>query len=66
MNVRDPVCGREIDLGDAVASEDHDGWTYFFCSAGCHENFRSSPDLFSQKPEDAALNARATGTRQSR
>jgi YHS domain-containing protein len=53
MNVRDPVCGREIDLGDAMASEDHDGWAYFFCSAGCHEAFKSSPDRYSQKPEAA-------------
>lgn len=63
MKARDPVCGREIGLADAVASEFHDGWAYFFCSAGCHENFRSSPDRFSEKPEGTSVNARARGTR---
>ena len=65
MKVRDPLCGREIDLADAVASEDHDGWTHFFCSAVCHETFRSSPDRFSQKPEVASVDARARKTRKS-
>jgi Cu+-exporting ATPase len=65
MKVRDPLCGREIDLADAVASEFHDGWAYFFCSVGCHETFRSSPGRFSEKPEAAPVNARARKTRKS-
>lgn len=66
MNVRDPVCGREVDLGDAVGSEDHAGWAYFFCSPGCHEAFRSSPDRYAQKPEVALANGAARETSESR
>jgi Cu+-exporting ATPase len=50
MKVRDPVCGTEINLADAVASEDRDGWAFFFCSAGCHDLFRSAPDRFLHAP----------------
>lgn len=50
MKVHDPVCGTEIDLSDAVASEDHDGWAYFFCSRGCHAAFESSPARFADAP----------------
>jgi Cu+-exporting ATPase len=66
MKVRDPLCGREIDLADAVASEFHDGWAYFFCSTGCLETFRSSPDRFSEKPGVASVDARAGNTGKSR
>jgi len=47
MKVRDPVCGREIDLGDVAVSEDLDGWAHFFCSTRCHDKFRISPERYS-------------------
>jgi YHS domain-containing protein len=53
MKIRDPVCGTKIDLADAVASEDRDGWAFFFCSAGCHDRFRSAPDRFSHATASA-------------
>ena len=53
MKVRDPVCGEEIDLVDAKASEDRNGWAYFFCSNACHQHFKLSPERFSDRPEMA-------------
>ncbi len=54
MQVHDPVCGKEMDLGDTVAFEDHEGWAYFFCSLDCHETFKKSPERFTKKPDTAA------------
>lgn len=44
--VRDPVCGMDIDPQNAVASMDHGGQTYYFCSQGCHEAFRADPEKY--------------------
>lgn len=46
MNVSDPVCGKDLDLADAIASEVHESWAYFFCSPECHRAFKRSPDRF--------------------
>ncbi len=54
MQVHDPVCGKEMNLGDAAAFEDHEGWAYFFCSTDCHEAFKKSPERFTKKPGTAA------------
>ncbi|SFS87487.1 permease [Halostagnicola kamekurae] len=37
--VTDPVCGMEIDPNEADYSTEHDGRTYYFCSASCKESF---------------------------
>ncbi|WP_436930899.1 permease [Halosimplex halobium] len=37
--VRDPVCGMEVDPGEADHSVEHDGRTYYFCSQSCKESF---------------------------
>jgi Cu+-exporting ATPase len=50
--VTDPVCGMQIRPEQAVASEEHDGRTFFFCSAGCHERFRADPHRYGH-PTDA-------------
>jgi YHS domain-containing protein len=42
--VKDPVCGMKISPGDAVASIEHDGTTYYFCSQDCADSFRESPE----------------------
>ena len=44
--VTDPVCGMRIDAADAVASEEHEGQTFFFCSARCHETFVADPHRY--------------------
>ena len=41
--VKDPVCGMEVEEGDAVATVDHDGSTYYFCSKDCAEEFAENP-----------------------
>ncbi len=46
MQVRDPVCGKLIDLTDTIGSEDHKGWAYFFCCEQCWSLFVESPDRF--------------------
>lgn len=46
MTVRDPVCGRHLTIDQAVASADHRGWAYFFCSADCHRRFLVTPAAF--------------------
>ena len=37
--VTDPVCGMRIDPDDAVATADHDGEKYYFCSEACRNAF---------------------------
>jgi len=43
MRARDPVCGRQIDLGQAVASAEEGGCAYFFCLQQCHQAFVMGP-----------------------
>jgi Cu+-exporting ATPase len=57
MHVYDPVCGKPIDLVDAVASIEHEGWAYFFCSLDCHDEFKRSPGSFAEKPGTAPGNS---------
>lgn len=66
MNVTDPVCGKEMDLGDAIASEDHEGWAFFFCSSDCHEAFKGSPGRFANKPNTGSGFSAASSTASSR
>jgi len=42
----DPVCGMSVDPETAAAAWEHEGATYFFCSVGCLERFRSDPAAF--------------------
>jgi len=43
--VRDPVCGKSVEMDNAVTLE-HDGRTYYFCSRGCSWEFQQSPEGF--------------------
>jgi YHS domain-containing protein len=44
QTVTDPVCNMKISPADAVASIEHDGTTYYFCSQDCADSFRESPE----------------------
>jgi Cu+-exporting ATPase len=44
--VKDPVCGMEIDLSTAAASEEYEGQTYYFCSKSCHDSFMTEPEKY--------------------
>jgi xanthine dehydrogenase accessory factor len=39
----DPVCGMEVAVGAAAETTEHDGVTYYFCSAGCRSRFEADP-----------------------
>ena len=39
----DPVCGMAVEPTSAAGTHEHDGQTYFFCSAHCLERFRAEP-----------------------
>jgi P-type Cu+ transporter len=49
MNIQDPVCGQNMDIGEVDAAVDHGGWTYFFCSDSCRAEFAASPDRYAQE-----------------
>ena len=40
---RDPVCGMTVDPADTSHRAEHDGTTYYFCSAGCQSAFERNP-----------------------
>jgi P-type Cu+ transporter len=42
--VTDPVCQMRIKPSDAVATIEHEGKPYHFCSQDCAESFRESPE----------------------
>ena len=42
--VSDPVCGMTIEETDAVATVEHEGKTYNFCSQDCAEEFTENPE----------------------
>jgi P-type Cu+ transporter len=44
QQVTDPVCGMKISPSDAVATIEHDGTTYYFCSQDCADSFRDAPE----------------------
>ncbi len=44
--VLDPVCGMTISPDEAVGSVDYQGHIYYFCSQGCVERFRATPEAF--------------------
>jgi xanthine dehydrogenase accessory factor len=39
----DPVCGMTVTAGPGSYPVEHDGVTYYFCSAGCRQQFVSNP-----------------------
>ncbi|MGH2862368.1 MAG: permease [Solirubrobacteraceae bacterium] len=43
----DPVCGMTVDRARAQRAE-HDGHTFYFCSAGCRETFEAEPARYAK------------------
>ncbi len=43
---RDPVCGMNVEVAKARFSAGYAGETFYFCSAGCEQKFRASPQTF--------------------
>ena len=46
IQVKDPVCGMDVDSATAKHKLDHAGQTFYFCSARCAEKFRSNPEKY--------------------
>lgn len=42
----DPVCGMTVTAGPDGQSLDHEGRTYYFCSAGCRQAFAKDPATY--------------------
>jgi xanthine dehydrogenase accessory factor len=42
----DPVCGMTVTANPAARPAEHDGVTYYFCCAGCHQKFSENPDAY--------------------
>jgi Cu+-exporting ATPase len=47
----DPVCGMKVDPHKAKYRTDHDGRTYYFCSAGCKDKFLADPARYLARSE---------------
>ena len=48
----DPVCGMKVNPATAKFSHEHEGATYYFCSAGCQQKFKADPrGTLSAKPK---------------
>ena len=46
----DPVCGMQVDKGNAAASSVLEGHSYFFCSTGCRRKFEANPSTYVAAP----------------
>lgn len=46
---RDPVCGMQVDERSAAGQAQHDGRTYYFCSAACEQKFKQNPSAYAGK-----------------
>ena len=44
--VKDPVCGMEVDLAQTAFAAEHEGETFYFCSAHCKARFDADPGSF--------------------
>src|SRR5919106_4387773 len=42
--IRDPVCGMDVDPANPAARVEYEGTSYYFCSARCAETFRRDPE----------------------
>src|SRR5579871_812037 len=45
-HVKDPVCGMDVDPHSTKHKAEHQGKTYYFCSAGCRERFEAEPTKY--------------------
>ena len=50
--MKDPVCGMEVNPGEAAGSLTYGGQTYYFCSTHCLEKFRSDGEKYAAKSAD--------------
>ena len=53
MNMKDPVCGMEVEPDDAAGESEFQGTTYYFCSNECKQKFDQKPQAFMKKTQKA-------------
>lgn len=58
--VTDPVCGMRVDPSKTAHRTDHNGGTYYFCSAGCRAKFLADPAKYLVKKVASAPQASTT------
>jgi Cu+-exporting ATPase len=46
MNAKDPVCGMNVVRDKAAGQSEYHGETYYFCCAGCKQQFDHNPERF--------------------
>ena len=51
----DPICGMEVEPGNAAGKHVHNGQTYYFCSHHCLAKFKEDPEKFLKSPPPAAM-----------
>jgi YHS domain-containing protein len=45
-NLKDPVCGMDVDEATAPAKSEYQGNTYYFCCPVCKETFDKEPEKY--------------------
>ncbi len=65
QTMKDPVCGMDVDPGSAARRQEHDGQTYYFCSAHCLEKFRAEPNKYASTAEDRGVSAEDAARQQA-
>lgn len=53
--VKDPVCDMTVDPATATHHADHDGQTWYFCSAHCQTKFEADPCHYLHKADTAPI-----------
>ncbi|WP_083819119.1 heavy metal translocating P-type ATPase [Komagataeibacter oboediens] len=53
--VKDPVCGMTVDPATATHHADHDGRTWYFCSAHCQTKFEAAPCHYLHKADTTPI-----------
>lgn len=53
----DPVCGMEVDESATDLKYEYQGDTYFFCSRGCLEKFKTDPEQYLNGKKAAAVDS---------
>ncbi len=44
--MKDPICGMMVDEKTAKLKSEHEGQTFYFCSAGCKATFDKDPHRY--------------------
>src|SRR5687767_62236 len=57
--VKDPVCGMNVDPAQTEFSSEHDGETFYFCSAHCKGRFEADPAAFTDTGDSTGDSAHA-------